>query len=265
MFLKYVVGFLFVCLFVCLFVVFLKKGPDPVALFPLNAKYGTKEINNRVSQGVPKGVRLAPGPDGAADGSYEFSGTSNSYIEFPNSAGGPLDVRYSMTMLCWVYHGGQDGPLFNYRTSGSWGVHLWVVSGKLFVRFKRRDYSSTTYLLNTALAGGWKFVGASYDRGTGEAKLWVNGAVVQRLNIGAGLDLATQDSIRMGAKIGDRRCYKGRIAQMQVYNVALSQQQIKAIQQRNQVSGENAINSSRLKPGFKLCLESVVDRTISSP
>ena len=227
------------CLFVCLFVyLFFNQVPDPVALFPLNAKYGTKEINKQVAQGVPKGVRLAPGPDGAADGSYEFSGTSNSYIEFPNSAGGPLDVRYSITMLCWVYHGGQDGPLFNYRgnrAGGSWGVHLWVVNGKLFVRFVRRDYSSTTHLLNTALAGGWKFVGASYDRGTGEAKLWVNGAVVQTLNIGAGLDLATQDSIRMGVKVGDRRYFKGRIAQMQVYNAALSQEQIKAIQQRSQV------------------------------
>jgi len=67
------------------------------------------------------------------------------------------------------------------------------------------------------------------------------------LNIGAGLDLATQDSIRMGVKIGDRRYFKGRIAQMQVYNAALSQEQIKAIQQRTQVSGENAINSSRFK------------------
>ena len=212
-------------------------------MFPLNAEYGTKEINNRVAQGVPSEVTLAPGPDGAAHGSYEFSGTSNSFIEFPNSEGGALDVRYSMTMLCWVYHNGQDGPLFNYRTSGSWGVHLWVVAGQLFVRFTRRDYSFTDALLHTALAGGWKFVGASYDRGTGEAKLWVNGAVVQTQNIGAGLDLATQDPIRMGVKAGDGRYFKGRIAQMQVYNDALSQEQIQAIQQRTQVSGENAVTA----------------------
>jgi len=212
-------------------------------LFPLNAKHGTKEINNRVAQGVPSEVSLAPGPDGKADGSYEFSGTPNSYIEFPNSEGGPLDVRYSMTMLCWVYHNGQDGPLFNYRTGGSWGVHLWVLNGKLLVRFTRRNYSLTTDLLHTALTGGWKFVGASYDRGSGDAKLWVNGAVVQTLNIGAGLEIATQDPIRMGVRIGDGRYFKGRIAQMQVYNAALSQEQIQAMQQRTQVSGENAVTA----------------------
>ena len=112
------------------------------------------------------------------------------------------------------------------------------MAGKLFVRFTRRHYSFTTALHHTALAGGWKFVGASYERATGNAKLWVNGAVVQTLNIGIGLDLATQDSIRMGAKIGDGRYFKGRIAQMQVYDKALSQEQIQAIQRKTHVVGE---------------------------
>ena len=183
---------------------------------------------------VSNGVSLAEGPDGTPDSAYEFAGTVNSYIEFPNTEGGPLDVRYSMTMLCWVYHFGQDGPLFNYKTSGPWGVHLWVVAGQLFVRFTHRNYVFTGALLNTHLAGGWKFVGASYDGGSGDAKLWVNGAVVQTLNIGAGMDLATQDNIRMGVKSGDGRYFKGRIAQMQVYNSALSQEQIQAIDNRMQ-------------------------------
>ena len=95
--------------------------PDPVAFFPLNAAYGTNEIKNSAAQGVPSGVSLAPGPDGKVNGSYEFSGTANSYIEFPNSEGGPLDVRQSMTMLCWVYHNGKDGPLFNCKTRGQRG------------------------------------------------------------------------------------------------------------------------------------------------
>ena len=206
-------------------------------MFPLNAACRTKEFNNRIIEGVPSGVTLAPGPDGLAGGSYEFYGTSNSYIEIPNSAGGPLDVRYSMTMLCWVYYNGQDGPLFNYRTSGAWAVHLWVVNGQLFVRFNTRDYSFTNHLLHTALTGGWKFVGASYDRKTGDAKLWVNEAVVQTLNIGAGLDLATQYSVRMGVKSGDGRFFKGRIAQMQVYDKALSEEQIQAIKQKTHVVG----------------------------
>ena len=149
-------------------------------------------------------------------------------------------------MLCWLYHGGQDGPIFNYRTSGDeWGVHLWVNDGKLSVRYtKREDYSFTNpaNLSHTTLLGGWKFVGTSYNHTSGEAKLWVDGAGVQMLNIGVNLDLATQDSIRMGAKCKDTvdRYFKGRIAQMQVYNVALTKDQIQAIQNRTQRAGETA-------------------------
>ena len=87
-------------------------------------------------------------------------------------------------------------------------------------------------LLHTALANGWKFVGATYDRSTGDAKLWMKGFVVKTLNIEAGLELATQDSIKMGAKIDYGGFPKGRIAQMQVYNKVLTQEQIQVIQQQ---------------------------------
>ena len=136
-----------------------------------------------------------------------------------------------MTMLCWVYYDGKDGPLFSYEKSSTWGVSLWVVQGgKIYVRFVKRDYSSTNHLVHTSLVGGWQFVGASYDCSSGEAKLWVNGAVVQTLNIGAGLELATQDSVRMGVNTDDSRYFKGRIVQMRIYNRALTQEQIQAIQ-----------------------------------
>ena len=218
--------------------------PDPVAFFPLNAEFGTKEINNRTAPGNPNAVNLAPGPDGKADGSYEFYGTSNSCIEFPNSAEEALDVRHSIMMLCWLYYGGQDGPIFNYRTSGDeWGVHFWVNDGKLSVRYtKREDHSFTNpaNLSHTTLLGGWKFVSTSYDHTSGEANLWVDGTVVQMLNIGENPDLATQDSIRMGVKHGVDRYFKGRIGQMRVYNVALTKNQIQAIQDRTQRTGETA-------------------------
>ena len=145
-----------------------------------------------------------------------------------------------MTMLCWLFPGCQDGPLFDYGNSGRWGVHLWVVTGQLFVRFNHRNYLFTKELLSTQLKpeDGWKFVGASYDQASGDAKLWVDGYVVQTLNIGANLQLATQDGVRMGVKIDDGRYFKGRIAQMQVYSDALTQEQIQAIKDETQVDGK---------------------------
>ena len=199
-------------------------------MFPLNAEYQTRDIKNRTAPGIPSWVSLAPGPNGEEDGSHEFFGNASSFIEFPNSPGGALDVRYSMTILCWVYYdekGGQDGPIFNYNTGRSYGVHVWVLNGLFYVCFNDRTFSKPLKAFNhTSLAGGWKFVGASYDNETGEIKLWADGFLKQTLNMGAGVELATQGSVRMGARENDNRCFKGKISQLQVYNEALSQQQI---------------------------------------
>jgi len=212
--------------------------PDPVAFFPLNFVYGTREIQDRVPQGITNEVMLAPGPAGQLNGAYEFNGTSNSFIEFSNSAGGILDVRYSITMLCWVYYNGQDGPFFFYQKDHSnWGVHLATYQGKLYARFHTRNYGSTNYFLSsTLLEGGWKFVGASYDNTSGEAKLWVDGVAVQSLNNGAGLELGTQDKVRMGAGFSSGfGFFRGRITQMQVYDKALIQEQIQETQGKNEM------------------------------
>ena len=198
-------------------------------MFPLNAEYETRDIKNRTAPGNSSGVNLAPGPYGEEDGSYEFFGNANSFIEFPNNPGGALDVRYSMTILCWVYYddkGGPDGPIFNYNTGSLYGVHLWVHQGLLFARFNGRAFQNLPYLWHTSLTGGWKFLGASYGNESGEIKLWVDGTLKQTLNMGAGVELGTQGSVRMGVRKNDQRFFKGKISQLQIYNEALSQQQI---------------------------------------
>ncbi|XP_078350169.1 uncharacterized protein LOC144634989 isoform X2 [Oculina patagonica] len=208
--------------------------PDPIALYPLNSKYDTQEINNRQPKGTPVGVSLAAGPDGKAGGSYQFAGHANSYIEFPNDGG--LDTQRSITMLCWIYPQNTDGPIFNYKTSGAWGVHMWMVWGKLFARFTHRNYWFTPHLITTQplALNQWHYVGSSYDHNTGIASLWLNGQQVVQQNIGAGMNLATQDAVRMGVKAGDGRFFQGRITAMQVYDVALTAEQINAVENAGQ-------------------------------
>ncbi|KAK2548223.1 hypothetical protein P5673_031625 [Acropora cervicornis] len=183
--------------------------PQPVILFPLNAEYQTRDIKNRTAPGIPSGVSLAPGPNGEKDGSYEFFGNANSFIEFPNSPGGALDVRYSMTILCWVYYDekrGPRGPIFEYNTGGKYGVYLWVLNRLFLAKLIDRAFSySRHYLRHTSLARGWKFVGASYDNETGEIKLWADGAFKRTRKMNAGVELATQGNVRMGVRKNDHR------------------------------------------------------------
>ena len=195
----------------------------------MDSQYGTREIANRQPQGTPAGVTLEAGPNGRTGGSYQFAGQANSYIEFPNNGG--LDAKRSITMLCWLYPQSRDGPIFNYKTSGSWAVHMWVVSGRLFARFTKRDYQSTQPLITSEplSLNQWQYVGASYAYNTGVASLWLDGQRVLQKNLGAGLTLATQDNVRMGAKEGDRRYFMGGIADMQIYDVALTKRQVNAV------------------------------------
>ena len=213
--------------------------PDPVAFFPLNGAYGTNEIKGRVVQGRRNGVDRTYGPGRKKLGSYQLYGTSDSYIEFTNAPGGILDVRHSMTILCWLRYQGTDGPIFNYGDK-QFGVHLWVSTGRLFARFVKRDYNMLPpFTSNTTLESTWMFVGASYDQLTGEAKLWIDGNVVQSQNTGIGLELATQDSVRIGAISYYTPYLKAKIGQVQLYNEALSQEQIQAKQK--QIAGKDDV------------------------
>ena len=178
-------------------------------------------------------MSLALGPNGNEGGSYQFSGQVNSYIEFPNVNGG-LDVQQSNTILCWVYPESLDGPIVQYHSNIVWGVHLWLVQpGVLFIYYIKRDY---TFIKNFKTdqqldQNKWHYVGSSYDHITGSASLWLNGTRVVERNIGAGMTLATQDIVRMGARADDVRYFKGRITSFQVYDVALTAEQVNQVKE----------------------------------
>lgn len=208
--------------------------PGLVAHFPLNGTYGTKEINNWVPEAVASDVTFAKGPNGHSQGSYQFNGSSNSYILFSNYNGGPLDVRHAISITCWLYYDGQDGPIFSYGRS-NWGVDFWVLEKKLYFRLVTRQGSQQIEALDAMTqASKWTFVGASYDSSSGDARLWSQG-FFQTLNVGVGLDLSTGLNVRMGAKTGNSSYFKGRISQLQIFKRSLTAEEIQAVQ--SEVSG----------------------------
>lgn len=181
-------------------------------------------------EGTPVGVTLATGPNGDEDGSYEFDGHANSYIDIPNNGG--LDVQRSITVLCWLYPPiiGR-GSIFSYGINDQqWRVHFWMsLSGQLCAAYAHRNYSGTPdFKTDSSLPRNqWHYVGTSYDYITGIASIWVNGERVVQHTIGAGITLATQDSVRIGAYKG--RYFTGRIAAMQFFDAALTAKQINEV------------------------------------
>lgn len=211
---------------------FFLELPPLVAIYALDDETKTKDLTGNNPPGVPSNVSPAPGPDGRPRGSTLFIGSSNSYIEFPND--GKLDTRRSMTILAWIYHNGRSGPIFNYDRRG-FGVHLWMVGPRvLFVRFVRRSRGRTSSVATYSKKPryrAWNYIGATYDYTTGVARLWLDSKPVARQSIGR-FDLATNYPVRMGARIGDRRAFRGKISCLQVYSIALNEKQIRAARKR---------------------------------
>ena len=196
-------------------------------MYPLNSKTKGRDISlSRNPAGRLVNVRPDRGPDRTRGGAYRFLGKVYSYAEFRNT--GKLDTKNSITLLAWIKHTGRSGPIFNYNPRG-WGVHFWMTSRKqLFVRFTRRNRRQPAPVVyNRIKPGRWQFVGATYNKRTGVAKLFVNNRFVAKRYVGR-FKLATNYPVRMGAKNDrrDRRYFRGSISCMQVYGVALSRRAI---------------------------------------
>ena len=206
--------------------------PEPVAFYPLNARYKAAEKENRQTEGILRDVALTNGPYNQPGGAYMFYGTASSYIEFPNTGG--LDTRFSITLMCWVQPGVQDGPLFSYFSaiSSREGVYMSIVDSKLFNRIVQRVDSVGLKRIITAevlTTGKWVHVAASYDHNTGNNSLYINGQFSVTQNIGKGYEIKTDPrNVRMGTLGDDGSSFTGKIAEMKVYDVALNEAQIQS-------------------------------------
>ncbi|CAH1268732.1 CSMD1 [Branchiostoma lanceolatum] len=196
---------------------------EPVGLWTFGAENGTADVTGNGNDGVASGTQLSDGPNGTS-GSYEFSGSSGSYVEIPNN--GRLDVRYSLTVLAHIFPTGAAGPIFNFRTD-DWGVHLWqTAANQIFVRAVTRDGTLLDAVRADVLQqSSWNYVGATYSYGTGELAVWHDGVKAANLSVGV-TQLATQYAARVGYRDGDSRAFSGRIACLQLYDYAMQQGQI---------------------------------------
>ena len=202
--------------------------PEPVAFYPLNARYKAAEKENRQPEGILSYVALTNGPYNEPGGAYMFYGTVNSYILFPKKID-PYDML-SITLMCWVQPGGQDGPLFSYGTFyGETSIR--IAQGKFLFTFQDSHhiypYKTTPEVLPT---GKWVHVAASYDHNTENCALYINGHLrVPQFSDGVSLlyFIMAARTIRMGRDINGIDNFKGKIAEMKVYDVALKEAQIK--------------------------------------
>ena len=176
------------------------------------------------------GVGTGPGPDGRKDGSIKFYGQRTSYVQIPNT--GRLDAQNSITIIIWIYHDGIKGPIVYYNPRG-FGVHLSMEGRReILASFARRSKGYSIPIRSRQIKyRAWNYVATTFDQRSGLATLYVNSRPVAYKKIGR-IKLATNYPIRLGARIGLKRYFRGRLFCLQLYSKALSRRQIEAAKRK---------------------------------
>ncbi|XP_078579637.1 uncharacterized protein LOC144863875 [Branchiostoma floridae x Branchiostoma japonicum] len=217
-----------------------------VGYWPLNSKHGARDVSGNGNDAVQHDTDLAEGPEGECGGSFYFKGIFGSRLDIPNN--GALQTGPDMTMLAWIFPEGTEGPIFSYQRNfpkniWDYGADLWIWRNpsQLAVQFLGSDGGSQHNVTKDALIkeGEWQFVTATYSRTSGLVKLYWNGNEVASEDQG-NIDVASQTHypVVVAGKPADEsggkddRYYKGRIARVQVYKVALTEEQVKETMER---------------------------------
>ena len=207
--------------------------PYPIGLYPLNKLYNTGDASCYGNLGgIAKDVLLVTGPSGKSDTAYEFAGIGTSHITIPQSP--HLDATNSITILVWILQTGQAGSVIQYLDNNNKGVGLYTLDGNsVMVQFMERSGKSLSFLSNhtVSLQNKWQYVGTSYNYNTGTATLWIDGIDVQQMNLGK-VELRTDRDIRIGSGQGNGDSFEGRISCLQIYDKALTRDEVVAIRNR---------------------------------
>eukprot|EP00058_Branchiostoma_floridae_P016418 XP_002601906.1 hypothetical protein BRAFLDRAFT_86390 [Branchiostoma floridae] len=143
--------------------------------------------------------------------------------EIPNN--GELDVKRSFTILLFAYHlGGQ--PMLDYRSPGA-GTLFWIWPDRQLYIDIQAPSSHGFHSASNLPQGQWMFLGVTYDYATGQVQLWRDGINISSTNFGQ-LDHSTANPIKLAVSHVDlhARPFNGKMSCLQIYNYALSKQEI---------------------------------------
>ena len=200
--------------------------------------------NNGVFEG---GVEFAPGEVGQA---FVFN-TANADVKMAASSSLDVGTGDGFTVELWIAPAdvAVRGPLVEWNNgSGTWGVHFWNDPGQPFqTRPGTRPGPGNLYANIVDRGGGWhplssgggtitndvfQHVALTYDKASGVATIYCNGAIVAEQGFGTFTPLTSYD-LYLGRRIsgapGDLGTFNGLIDEAALYNRALSQSEIQAI------------------------------------
>jgi hypothetical protein len=192
--------------------------------------------------GVVKGDVTAD-PDGKRNGAAKFEGTGGaagfSYLDLDGPSMPPEHIPTTgITLAAWgkCENTGGDHAIFNARAQDTtWLIHPEFRSNSQF-RWLLRSAGGTTIFdmrAGTVTWDEWMHFTGTYDKATGKAILYIDGQVVQELNVPTPANIAGDwgSGARVGYNIDNARPFTGLMDMLFLFKRALQQDEIlKAMQ-----------------------------------
>ena len=207
-----------------IFIVYFLGLPSSLAFYPLTFRTKGRDISpNKNPKGRTSNVRYEAGPDKKPVSSIRFRGRTNSFVEFPKKARKPAD---EITVLAFLYPENNKGPILANANPQGVGIKFYNTKKGLWVRFssRKKRFTRTVYTRKPIKQRVWSFVGVTYKRKTGVAKIFVNAKEYGRKNIGR-LRVPLDYTLRTGAVGKDT--LRGKVSCIQIYPKELTSRQIR--------------------------------------
>jgi subtilisin-like proprotein convertase family protein len=201
------------------------------------AEFSTVDSINGNIGTVNGGVTYSPGEVGQA---FNFDGTSG-FLTVPASPSLDIGQGSGITIECWIAPdhlgpvGGAGRPIVEYDTPTQAGVDLWFENGSILYA-NVMDTTNNLHQIfsapNTIQTNVLQHVALTYDKASGQAFLYINGAQAASQNFGT---FTPQTSfplnlgLRSAAITGQGSLYNGLLDELSLYSRALTPCEIAAI------------------------------------
>ncbi len=168
------------------------------------------------------------------NGSFTFDGT-NDFIDLTTN----LNVGSNFSVFAWIYPGNIDvrntvvGNSFSNSGTDGWlmatGTNYFGYSNTFFIAIGA-DSSYRTAINGSLILNAWNYIGGTITNGGGNITLYLSGIAVTSYQGGPmntnTITYNTQD-MAIGRRVSTQAEYFiGRIAQVQIYNRALTEQEV---------------------------------------
>lgn len=209
------------------------KKPLPKGLYYFSDKYSDNNYDkNDDLKAELFNVEFVKGIDDVDNTAVSFSGDTSSRIDIPG--GYQLDTKWDTTILFNIFPIGKSGPILSYRKER--GVQMSQVDygnphmSAINVLYMKRNIRYTAPIERKVLERNkWNQIAARYVYETGITTLFKNGVEIGSVSNGKSM-VATQKPILIGVSKRKNQGFHGHISCFQIYDVALSEEEIRRIQ-----------------------------------